>query len=159
MGVVVQFDYDLWITQYPEFTPYVPAHLAQTYFTVATTLHRNDGGGPVNNTTDQSNFLNMVVAHIAALFGPQPPSGQPASPLVGRINSASEGSVSVQTDWPSANMSSSQAFWVQSKYGALYWFATAPFRTFRYLPGPQRRFDPWPWSNPTPMFPPGPPQG
>jgi hypothetical protein len=158
MGVTVQFDFTLWVTQYPEFASIITADMADVFFSIATNLHANDGSGPVNDAAFQTNLINMVVAHLAALFGPQP-GGQPPSPLVGRINSASEGSVSVGTDWPSKEVTSSEAWWIQTRYGALYWTATAIFRTFRYVPGRQRRFDPWPWANPPFMFPPASPQG
>lgn len=136
MGVVVQFDYAAWIALYPEFGSTVSQPQAQQYFTIATTIHRNDGGGPVNDPTQQLALLNMMTAHIAALMAPPAP-GQQASSLVGRINSASEGSVSVQAAY-SNNVSEQMAWFIQTKYGALYWTATAPYRTMRYVPNRNR---------------------
>lgn len=132
MGVIVSFNYALWIATYPEFTATVNPTQAQSYFTIATSIHRNDGGGPVNDTNQQLALLNMLTAHIAALFAP-PAAGQPASGLVGRINSATQGSVSVQAAY-SSNVPQQMAWFIQTKYGALYWTATAPFRTMRYVP-------------------------
>jgi hypothetical protein len=87
----------------------------------------------------------MVTAHIAALNAPI--GGQPSSPLVGRINNATEGTISVQTqmDYPAG----SAQWFVQTKYGAAYWAATAGFRTMRYLgPGQQARgANRWPHGN------------
>jgi hypothetical protein len=143
MGVIVQFDYPTWAAIYPELAANVSAPLAQTYFATATVVHRNDGIGPINDSTVQLALLNMAVAHLAALFGPQA-NGQPASPLVGRISNASEGSVSVQTEY-SDESPPPMAWWVQTKYGATYWAATASFRTMRYLPGRPRNMEPWPF--------------
>lgn len=136
MGVIVTFDYAQWSALFPELAATVNQPQAQMYFDLATTVHRNDGGGPVNNAAQQSNLLNLVTAHIAALFGASTSGGQPSG-LVGRINSATEGSVSVQAAY-SNNISEQMAWFVQTKYGALYWTATAPFRTMRYVPNKNR---------------------
>ena len=118
MGVVVQFNYAQWAATYPEFNATVNQTQAQNYFQIATSIHRNDGGGPVNDPTQQLNLLNMLTAHVAALFAP-PVAGAQPSTLVGRINSASEGSVSVQAAY-SNNVSQQMAWFVQTKYGAMY---------------------------------------
>lgn len=134
MGVIVTFDYATWIANplYAPFAPTVNSGQAQGYFDIATTIHRNDGGGPVNDATQQLNLLNMLVGHLAALFAPPTPGGS-SSGIVGRINSATQGSVSVQAAY-SNNVSEQMAWFIQTKYGALYWTATAPFRTMRYVP-------------------------
>lgn len=132
MGVIVAFSYPAWLAIYPEFAPTVSAPQAQEYFNLATSIHRNDGGGPVNTAAQQLSLLNMLTAHISAMFA-APAAGQQASGIVGRINSASQGSVSVQAAY-SNNVSEQMAFFVQTKYGAMYWIASAPFRTARYVP-------------------------
>ena len=138
MGVVVSFDYTVWSAAYPELAVYVSSAQAQEYFNIATSVHRNDGGGPVNDATQQLNLLNLLTAHIAFLFAP-PAAGQaPNNNLVGRINSASQGSVSVQAAY-SNNVSDQMAWFIQTKYGAMYWAATAPYRTMRYVPSYCRR--------------------
>lgn len=136
MGVIVTFNYAQWIATFPEFTATVNPTQAQSYFDLATSIHRNDGGGPVNNAAQQLTLLNLVTAHIAAMFAP-PAAGQTASGIVGRINSATEGSVSVQAAY-SNNVSEQMAWFIQTKYGAMYWTATAPFRTMRYRPNQNR---------------------
>ena len=87
----------------------------------------------------RSMLLGMVTAHIAALNSPL--NGQPSSTLVGRINNASEGSVSAQTEnlYPPGTVQ----WWQQTKYGAAFWAASQQYRTMRYVPGPVRNFDPW----------------
>jgi hypothetical protein len=136
MGVVVQFNYAQWAAIYPEFNNTVSAPQAQEYFQLATSVHRNDGGGPVNDADQQLALLNMLTAHVAALMAPATAGGQ-ASSIVGRISGAAEGSVSVQTAY-SNNVSQQMAWFIQTKYGAMYWTATAPFRTMRYLPNRNR---------------------
>jgi hypothetical protein len=136
MGVIVQFNYTQWAALYPTLAATVNSTQAQSYFSIATSIHRNDGGGPVNDATQQLNLLNMLTAHIAALFAPPAP-GQTPSTLVGRINSATQGSVSVQAAY-SNNVTEQMAWFVQTQYGAMYWVATAPYRTMRYVPNKNR---------------------
>ena len=136
MGVVVQFNYAQWAALYPEFSATVNQQQATGYFQQATMIHRNDGGGPVNDATTQLNLLNILTAHIAALMAPPAPGQQPSG-LVGRINSATQGSVSVQAAY-STSVTQQMAFFIQTKYGAMYWTASAPFRTMRYIPNRNR---------------------
>lgn len=81
-------------------------------------------------------LMYLLTAHIAWLNAPRDLNGNPAatgvpaSPLVGRIDQASEGSVSVHADMGDATAGSpSQPWYMQTKYGAEYWAATAQFRT------------------------------
>lgn len=143
MGVIVTFDYPTWVQLFPNFA-YITQPQAQLYFGIATQLHRNDGGGPVTDNQTQSNLLNLLTAHIAQLFAPAPngTTGRDAS-IVGRITNASEGSVSVATEMPMPTNPSS-AWFLQTQYGALYWTASAPFRTMRYIPGRPKPNNPWP---------------
>lgn len=142
MGVVVAFSYPAWAALFPAFALTVNQNQAQSYFNIATSIHRNDGGGPVNDPTQQLNLLNLLTAHIAALFAPPAP-GQTPSTLVGRINSATQGSVSVQAAY-SNNVTEQMAFFIQSQYGSMYWVATAPYRTARYVPNKNRGVVGWP---------------
>lgn len=148
MGVVVQFDYQTWAARYPEFDQAVVTQpVAQSLFGEASIYNANDGGGPVTDSTLQLTLLNMLTAHLAFLYfgtrattdaeGPAAEGGD--GPLVGRVSSASEGSVSVQTqnDYPPGTVQ----WFQQTKYGASWWAATAPYRTMRYLTIP-RRFGP-----------------
>jgi hypothetical protein len=132
MGVIATFNYGLWTSQFPALAPIVNQAQAQAYFDLATTIHRNDGGGPVNNVATQLNLLNMLTAHLAQLFTPPAPGQQPST-IVGRINSATQGSVSVQAAY-STNVGQQMAWFIQTPAGAMYWTATAPYRTMRYRP-------------------------
>ena len=136
------FDYDLWSARYPELAgppgspPAVPPTLAASYFAEATLYFDNTGAGHVQDAGQQLALLNMLVAHIAALNAPL--NGQASSPLVGRISSASEGSVSVSTD---LQVPGTAAWFAQTKYGLAFWAATAQYRTMRYI-GPARGYLP-----------------
>lgn len=128
----VTFNYAVWVARYPEFSS-VSQDLAQSYF--------DEAGLYCENTTDNRAFclgilptlLNMLTAHIAAMNSGI--NGQPASPIVGRISGATEGSVSVQAEYDSSG-SPSEAWYTQTKYGAAYWAATASFRTAIYSAQP-----------------------
>lgn len=154
MGAVVGFDYAAWLNLFPEFA-YVSSAQAALYFDIATTAHRNDVDGPVGDSGKQLQFLNIVTAHVAALFAPKKPGGDPANALVGRIASASEGSVSVSADF--SGLGASAAWWSQTRYGAMYWQLTKPYRTARVVLGPRRIMEPWPFGLPglPPYFPQG----
>jgi hypothetical protein len=141
MGVIVQFNYAQWIARYPEFVQVAQA-IAQEYFGEATLYLRNDGSGPVRDAPTQSRLLNMLTAHIAALNAPSA-DGESASPLVGRISNATEGSVSVQAqnDYPPGSVQ-----WYQSsKYGAAFWAATVACRSAHYLPNRKPVVGAGPW--------------
>ena len=53
--------------------------------------------------------------------------------LVGRITTARMGSLSVQAD--AGPVAGSQAWWLQTPYGAAFWAATTSLRTALYVPG------------------------
>jgi Protein of unknown function (DUF4054) len=146
----VTFVFSAWVARYPEFTP-IGQTLAQSYFDEADSYCANDTTNPAFCVTVYAGaaplpllarLLYMLTAHIAWLNAPRDANGnpaaagQPASPIVGRISSASEGSVSVQTE---NNYEAGTPQWYQqTRYGAAYWAATAQFRTFRYAAQPTR---------------------
>ena len=127
---VVVFDYATWSTLYPQFAG-VNAVQAGLYFQQATLYLDNTPGSAVQNLVKRALILNMLTAHIAAL-GLQAAKGG----LVGRVSSASEGSVSVSTDY---QVTKGAEWFAQTPYGAAAWQAMAAYRTFRYIPGPGRR--------------------
>lgn len=142
MGVVVSFSLDSFQLRYPEFAAVDPA-LVQEYWNEAQQYHANDGSGPVGDPTQQQILLNMVAAHICQLNAPL--NGVPSSQVVGRVQNASEGSVSVSTDLKIPEGSALAQWYAQTKYGLAYWAATGRYRTMRYRPGwPRRWFYGWP---------------
>lgn len=142
----VTFVFADWIAQFGEFAAVSPV-AAQAWFNRATNFCSNDTCNPafIRDPTGAmlTGLLYLLTAHIAWLNAPRDASGNPAatgspaSPIVGRINTASEGSVSVGADMGDANEASpSQAWYMQSKYGSEYFYATAGFRTALYAAQP-----------------------
>jgi len=132
MGYSVTFDYAAWVARYPEFSA-VSAPMAQDYFTEATLYWRNDGTVPVSTPAIQSLYLNMLTAHIAALYSQSqndefPGEAKDANSPVGRISSVTQGSITLSIE-SGAPPSEQSAFFMQTKYGMSFWRATAAFRT------------------------------
>jgi len=149
MGVAITLDPAAWKQQYPNFD-YLSDTQVQLYFNQAAMVHRNDGGGPVCDAATQTNLLYLLTAHVATLLAPTS-SGQAPNPTqVGRISQASEGSVNVSLELP-GNMPQASAWFAQTQYGLMYWTATKPYRTMRYLPNPRNPVNAgiglwaWPW--------------
>lgn len=140
MGVAVGISYDQWIASFPEFQG-----ITQTQFNIcygeAQIFHRNDGGGPVRTGMAQTTLLLLMISHICQIQFGTP--GNPASPNdpVGRVTNAGEGSVSVgfENSFPPGT----PQWFQQTKYGAMYWTATAVYRTMRYMPGHGRPLSPF----------------
>lgn len=138
MGFIVAFDYDRWVTRYPEFVA-VQQATAELYFQEAGMYWRNDGFSPCRTADIQSLILDMLTAHVAALYSQSQGSETPGAPQdanspVGRLTSATQGSVTVQYD-AGIPPSEQSAFFMQTKYGFGFWRATAAYRTMRYMPG------------------------
>lgn len=131
----VPFVYADWIAAYPEFNvppTVVLAPQAQRFFAQADLYFDNGPSAPARfRITDeqQTQIMWMLVAHLAQLRVGS--NGQAASGLVGRISSASEGSVSVSTEFPTT---ANSAWFLQTPYGADFWQATAALRTMHYRP-------------------------
>lgn len=128
-GAVVTFDFAAFIARYPEFATLDPS-LAQLYFNEATLYWRNDGSGPVADTAMQSMLLNMLTAHVAKLNS----NAATQAGLVGRIDQATEGSVSVHATM--GNQPPSAEWFNQTQYGATFWSATRQFRMAHYRARP-----------------------
>ena len=118
--------------RYPEFAA-VRDPLLSACFDEAGLYLSNADNSPVRNLTRRSVLLNMLTAHIAALGGALSSDGQPRP--VGRISSATEGSVSASMEYLAPG---SSAWFAQTQYGAAFWQATSSLRGFRYIPRPTR---------------------
>lgn len=142
MGIQVTFDYAAWAALFPQFSNLTESQVVTVILPLAEQYSRNDGGGPVCTASVQTQLLNLMVAHVAQLlFGS---TTQPLSPLVGRINTATEGSVSVGTDFPTTP---TNAWFVQTQFGAAWGQLSLPFRLGRYVPKVTPQFQPLngPW--------------
>jgi hypothetical protein len=140
-AAIVSFNYPNWIASFPEMAGCSPTQ-GQAFFDRADSFFANDACNPaiVLGETRFTRMLYLMTSHLAFLYAPRDANGNPAqsgspsSPLVGRLNSASEGSVSVGSEWKGAE--AGEEFYIQTKYGAEFWQAMAPFRTFRYAAQP-----------------------
>lgn len=132
-GVVV-FDPAAFFGRFPEFAQANPDTLT-ALFNEATLVLDNTDASIVQQIEQRQPLLWLLTAHLAALnIGV---NGQAPSQLVGRIASASEGSVSVSAD--NGAQPAKAAWFMQTKYGAEYWQLTAGLRTAHYVPGTAQR--------------------
>lgn len=126
----VAFDPVAFVARYPEFSAVSTATLS-AFFVEATLQLDNTDSSIVTDLAMRAVLLNMLVAHIAALSGAAN-GGTGANALVGTTSSATEGSVSIGVNTPTAH-NGTQAYFYQTQYGLAYWTASARFRSFRYV--------------------------
>lgn len=141
---VVTFDPAKFRLLYPNFGALNDVQL-QFFFNQATLYFGNSPLNPafgMQGEAGMETLLYMLTAHIAWLNTSRDASGAAIpgsgpSGIVGRISSATEGSVSVSSEMGTANAGGpGQAWYEQTPYGAAFWSATAPYRTARYLANP-----------------------
>lgn len=130
-GVVVFVPADF-KTAYAMFATVADSAL-QLNFTLATLILNNTCRSIVVDAAQRETMLYLLVAHITALRNGV--NGAPPAGLVGRIDSATEGTVSVSAEYATL-VSGSMAWFIQTQWGALFWQITLPFRSFRYIPAP-----------------------
>jgi hypothetical protein len=138
----VTFSLETWQAMFPEFSPLSAAQGA-AYFARACLICWNATANPIFCTGNLAALLYLLTSHIAWLSCPKDANGNPAatgtpaSQLVGRINQASEGSVSVGVELNVGSSANAQlAYYAQTKYGLEFWAQTAQFRTARYVARP-----------------------
>lgn len=130
---IVQFNAVEFKAAYPAFAT-VDDGLLQSAFDVATLFLNNSCCSVVKDANKRQTLLYMLTAHVAALF--YGANGQPPSGIVGRVNSAREGSVSVSAAYAN-DMNMSEAYFSQTPWGAAFWQATVAYRMGGYYtPGP-----------------------
>lgn len=129
MAVVI-FDPAAFKLAYPQFAA-VSDGMLTNYFGLATLYLSNTDCSIVQDIPKRTTLLWLLTAHIVYLSGALNPDGQPG--LVGRISSATEGSVSVSTEMP---MTPSSAWFMQTQWGAMFWQSTLSLRSFRYRARP-----------------------
>lgn len=133
---IADFDYDAFAIRFPEFDE-LGMERVKAYWDEANIFLKNDATSPIA-WAQRGPILNLMAAHIAALNAAALP-GQLASSggLVGRISSASEGSVSVSLE-PMGTGSSALGAWLnQTRYGSLLWAMLQRYLVARYIPGRQ----------------------
>lgn len=127
----VVFDATLFKTAYPEFATVADAAVSRN-FALATLQLTSTCSSRVQDANQREALLDLLTAHITALANGV--NGQPPQGIVGRISQATEGSVSVAAEMEGATFSA--AYYLQTKYGAQYWQATAKYRSMVYSPRP-----------------------
>jgi hypothetical protein len=128
---VVYWHPELFRQVYPEFSAASNEFLQLMFDKACAQYIDNTDASIVKDVKERELLIFDLVAHLAFLRG-YGGAGDRGG-LVGRISSASEGSVSVSVENPGNNDAS--WWYLQSPYGADYWQATAPYRTMRYYPG------------------------
>lgn len=136
MAVVV-FDPTAFATAYPEFSGFSTPVLDQA-FAVAELYCNNTDGSVVQDLTTRTTLLWLMTAHILKLFygtnGVVNGGTVVTAPsdLVGRLETAKEGTILARADMGPA--SASAAWYNQTRYGAAFWALILRFRTARYIP-------------------------
>lgn len=141
----VVFSAEEFLDSYPQFTQVSPAAL-QGNFSLACLLLDNSSASVVQDAPTRQYLLYLLTCHISALLNGV--DGEPPAGTVGRISDATQGSVSVRAEWASS-VSNSEAFYIQTQWGAMAWQMMAQYRTARYVPpdcgmGEFSGFDAWP---------------
>lgn len=137
MGVVT-FNEAGFLQRFPQFTAYAaenPGALQSRFDEVTAFYVNNSEHSRVCDVAERSMLINLAIAHVLAIEGVAAGDNSAAG-KVGRVASATEGSVSVSLDMGA--VPATAAWWMQSQYGASYWSATAKYRTFRYAGAPRR---------------------
>lgn len=147
---IVAYDYAAWLVLYPQFSTTVTTSAqGQEYFDLATLYCANVDGAiiPYDTTVSppiltRQRILYLLTAHIAQLMVGCVLGGSVIAPgpIVGRVNSATQGSVSVGTD--SLGLPGTAAWFAQTQWGLMAYQAMAGFRTARYRASPGRFYQP-----------------
>lgn len=86
----------------------------------------------VEDVIKRERLLYLLMAHLAYVrYGDA--NGNGGTGMVGRISSASEGSVSVSSD--AGQVEFRYMWYTQSQYGMEFWQATKVYRMANYYPG------------------------
>lgn len=122
----VVFDPEHFKQIYPQFAGFSDVQL-NWFFSKAELILDNSECSCIPESTRLIWFY-LLVAHYAQLQT-QVDSGNDA---VGRVASATEGSVSISLDYPTS-ASGREKWFNQTPFGAEYWMMTAPYRTGLYV--------------------------
>ena len=148
----ILFDYAGWSAAFPAFANISPSD-AQSYYDTAAMYCANSTTNPAFCTQVAQGstsvpllqrLLWLLTCHLAWLGAFRDANGNPSStgtvpapPLVGRVSSASEGSVSISSELET-NGYPIPAFFTQTPWGLQFYQATAQFRTAIYVANPVR---------------------
>lgn len=130
MSIVV-FDPVAFAAAYPEFASVPQARTTMLFDLAAATILDNTDNSPVMSLDLRTQLFYLLVAHLLLVFGSAPttPNNQPP----GRISSATQGTITTAFEYIAPPGSAMAPWFLQTKYGAMYWTATAPFRSARII--------------------------
>lgn len=134
---VVQFSATEFNALYPEFAGLNPT-VQQNSFGDASLLLSNSCGSYIQDAVVRMSLLYTLTAHCLLIDrGTNDGNGNITLPqgIVGRIANATEGSVSVASEYNN-DVTQSEAYFIQTKYGAKFWQQTAWVRTMHYVGPP-----------------------
>lgn len=103
---------------------------------IVSSLGTGTGGIGSYNLTQTLGTVALEDMIVLGVPNVQAPLG-----IVGRVNNASQGDVSVASEYQ-APPNASMAWFIQTKYGAQYWAMTAKYRTFIGLPASPDNYSP-----------------
>ena len=130
MAIVV-LDIDKFRAMFPEFSNVTDAQLP-FLFDQATDYLNNSECSLVEDAVKRERLLYLLMAHLAYMrYGDA--NGNGGTGLVGRLSSATEGSVSVSSD--AGQVEFRYMWYTQSPYGMDYWQATKVYHMANYYPG------------------------
>jgi hypothetical protein len=133
---VVTLDIPKFRAIFPEFSDVTDVQL-QFLFDEATDYLNNSEYSVVPEYAKRERLLYLLMAHLAWIrYGDA--KGNGGSGFVGRISSATEGSVSVGSELGA--MSVGTAWYTQSPYGLAFWQATKVYRMAKWYPGCPYRY-------------------
>ena len=115
---------------YPEFAAISDARCTVMFTMAAQAILDNTDNSPVMALDYRTQLFYLLVAHLLTLFAV---AADGSERPVGRVDTATEGSVSVGFAYELPPGSAMAAWFNQTKYGALYWMMTAQFRSMKYF--------------------------
>lgn len=127
MSGVVVFD----PVEFRELYPTIQAtdEQLEMYFEMAETFLDNTKCSVVKDLGARKRLLYLLVAHIATLTG----QAEKGNNVVGRLSSATEGTVSIGLDY--GTMGNNERWYLQTPWGAMYWQLTKKYRSAVYRLG------------------------
>lgn len=126
---IVAFDPAAFKAAYPEFVTTSDARCTTMFTMAAASILDNTDNSPVMALDYRTQLFWLLVAHLLTLFAV---GADGSERPVGRVDTATEGSVSVGFAYELPQGSAMAAWFNQTKYGALYWMMTAQFRSMKY---------------------------
>lgn len=131
MSHIAQLDPTEWLKKYPMYDN-LTIEQVEDLLIAATDFLENTVCSVIRDVEKRKRLIYLVAAHLAYLLYQDKNGNGGSSGLVGRLSSATEGSVSVGATM--ANAPFSAEFFLQSPFGFAFWQATMVYRMGLYTP-------------------------